>query len=275
MWLSSWIKDGGHLPISIEAYFDGSYVGKDWRDGGFVTLAGFAATDLIWRDFDKEWSAILNDDTRGRPKAPYLHMRELAALEGPFNFRNGWNLKRTQVLINDLLMYLQKIDKKRFRTFACTIDLEAYRKVKAEGLVKLDDPIDICNDKCPATVLGWMSLKEYYPDLIHSAHYFFDKDEPFKERFEKRWITEKENYLPASGSHYFWSIIKSVAITDMRDHPALQAADLLAWASNRKAAKKGADDSFANLEPFMKLLLPTTWSFWGEDELRIGRMKKF
>jgi len=81
-------KERGYVLISIESFFDGSYAGKDWLNGSFVTLAGLAPTDSIWREFDKGWAAIL-DDNRDRPKAPYLHMNELAHLGGAFGFEIG------------------------------------------------------------------------------------------------------------------------------------------------------------------------------------------
>src|SRR5208282_3532606 len=53
--VSSWIKDKGHLLIALESYFDGSNEGG-WLNGSFITLAGFAADDSIWTEFDERWN---------------------------------------------------------------------------------------------------------------------------------------------------------------------------------------------------------------------------
>ena len=66
-------------------------------------LAGFGAEDSTWKEVDKEWRRILGD-TSMRPRAEYLHMREAASLEGEFNFRKGWNQKKVNSLVMDLLM---------------------------------------------------------------------------------------------------------------------------------------------------------------------------
>lgn len=260
----------GSALIALKAYFDGSYTGRAWTEGGFLTLAGFAAEESIWTDFDCEWQRILTDD-RSRPRASYLHMREAAHLKGEFSIRNGWNLRKVESLIVDLLRYFQTLDKQRFRQFACTVDLSAHERLAAEGL-KLEDPISRCNRSCPEIVLAWYATK--YPGIVHSLHYYFDQEEPFEERFREKCDEEKNKKLGVSASEMFWSLIRTVANADMRVTPPLQAADLLAWASNRSASKKVGEASFTQVEPFMKNLIPSTWSFWGEPELRQGRMIK-
>jgi hypothetical protein len=189
-------------------------------------------------------------------------MREAAHLEKEFNPKNGWNLKKVGFFVTDLLMYLQTLDKKRFSQFACTVDLVAYRKLKAEGYV-LEDPIEICNSHCPYTVLAWYASE--YPGLIHSAHYCFDQGERFKESFEKKWIEEKERMISPGAMDMFWSLIKNVTTADMRQKPGLQAADLLAWGTNRKLS---GGESFKYLEHIMKQIIPSRWIVWDEKKLR-------
>ena len=229
-----------------------------------MTLAGFAADDSIWSDFDNGWELVLKNDER-RPSARYCHMKEAVHLEREFNFRSGWDQKKVGFLVTDLLMYLQTIDKQRFRQFACTVDLVAWRKLKAEGYL-LEDPIRICNDHCPYSVLAWYVTG--YPGLIHSAHYFFDQGEPFEEPFEKKWAREKKNVFTASGIDMFWSVIKTVTSSDMRQKAALQAADLLAWATNRNMSAGEQETPFKYLEPIMKQIIPSSWIVWDERTLR-------
>jgi hypothetical protein len=252
----------GYPPIALHSYFDGSYSGKSWREGDFVTLAGYAAEDSIWSDFDTEWNKILADD-RVRPKADHLHMKYAAHLEGIFNWRNKWNLKKVESLLTDLLLYLQTLDKQRFHQFACSIDLSAYRKLLAEGW-SIPDPVALCNGYCPEGALVW--YLGIYPGVIDSAHYFFDVSEPFKGPFEALWKREKQDLSPRPIAAY-WQIIKSVTTIEMKDRPPLQAADLLAWASNRVLT--APKDSFGvGLEPLMKEIIPSSWVVFDEKRFR-------
>ena len=249
--------------VSLESYFDGSAHG-DWCSGTLVTLAGFAADDSVWAEFDREWWGILHQSNERRPSAPYLHMREATKGKGPFTYKNGWSLKKVGNLVTDLLMFMQNLDKRRFHQFGCTIDLSAYRKLIAEGF-SFNNPIDICNEFCPFTVLAW--YHGYYPGLIHSAHYFFDVDEPFMAPFEARWKSEKGNFLDPTALREVWGLIKTVATANMRDRPAMQAADLLAWSSNRRMLPKD-ELAFKHLEPVMKSIIPSTWILFDEQTMR-------
>ncbi len=257
--VASWLANGRHLLVALEAYFDGAARDGNWsEEGSLVTLAGFAAEDDVWVGFDTAWNAILKDDSR-RPAAPYLHMREAVHRKGPFQKRHGWNLKKVGYLVTDLLQYMQTVDKQRFHQFGCTIDLRAYRAYKQAGFPVMQNHFEMCNQFCPFTVLAWHITT---PGLMKSMHFFFDKDEAFKEHFERRWKAEKANNLRLNGMDYFWSMIRCVCTADMRDKPALQAADLLAWGTNRSFSEEGK--SFKHLEHVMKQIIPSSWIVWDE-----------
>ncbi len=244
--------------MALEAYFDGSVSTKP----ALLTLAGFAAENSIWIEFDKRWNAILTDSKK-RPAAKYVHMREANALQGEFSPRNGWNAKKVEALVQDLLFYLQTVDKQRFRMSACTVDLAAREKLKHEGL-PIPEAVDICNELCPKTFLAWYFDK--YPGIISTLDYFFDKDEPFKESFEKTWTQEKSRVLVPGALDMTWSLIKTVNIAEMRHKPGLQAADLLAWATNRHTAKIG--QRYLSLLEIMKAVIPWYQIFCNEQKLR-------
>jgi hypothetical protein len=250
--------------VALEAFFDGSHEGG-WTEGKVVTLAGFAAEDSIWLEVNQRWDEILKNNT-ARPVAKYLHMKEAAHLQGDFTWRNGWNHKKVETLVLDFLMYLQHVDKERFRMFWCTVDLEAYRRLKDEGL-DLADPLDILID-LPKTVLSWFCVK--WPGVIDSAYFFFDRGEPFKGPFEQRW--KKEKSFSLKGTDYFWSLLKTVTTVDMRDKPGLQAADLLAWAVNRSRLPR--DASFKLAQMIMTTIIPSAHIVWDEKKLRekLGRI---
>lgn len=256
--ISSFLTGERHLLVALEAYFDGSNSTKP----ALLTLAGFAAEDSTWIEFDKQWKAILSDSAK-RPVAKYIHMREANALECEFAPRNGWNQKKVSALILDLLLYLKTIDKERFRMCACTVDLLAREKLKCEGL-PIPEAVDICNDGCPKTFLFWYAAK--YPGLISGTHYFFDKGEPFRDAFEKTWVHEKSRNLELNSLFMYWSLIKTVTTADMKDKPGLQAADLLAWATNRYNA--GVGQRYKFLLKIMQNVIPWYEVVYDEKKLR-------
>ena len=257
--VASWLANGRHLLVAIESYFDGAAVDGNWSENGkLITLAGFAAEEEVWAAFDIAWNAVLHDSTR-RPSAPYLHMREAVHGKGSFQKRNGWDLTKASYLVQDLLMYMQTVDKQRFRQFACTIDLRAYKAYKAAGFPVVQNHFQMCNQFCPFSVLAWHISS---PGLMKNLHYFFDKDEPFKDHFEARSKREKGNTISKGGMDYFWSMISTVCTADMRDKPALQAADLLAWGTNRAQMPEGK--AFKYIEYIMKQIIPSSWIVWDE-----------
>ena len=258
--LSSILQDGKeHLLIALESYLDAS---GNIKNVPYLTLAGMAADDLLWADFNRQWGNMLNS----HPLRPnYMHMREAEKLEGEFRQDKGWTNKKVNQLVGDLLIYLSHLDKKKFRQFFCVIDMDAHRKLEQEG-IPLDDPIDICNKGCPEIILGWYILD--YPKLIiDSAHFFFDQTEPFEEPFKQKWIAEKERRVNVAAGDVFWSIIKTVTSADMRQHPPLQAADMLAWAVNRDLTSD-ADKPYRYLAGMMVEVIPTGAGIWDEKRLR-------
>jgi hypothetical protein len=250
--------------MALEAHFDGSKDPGSWEDSRFVTLAGFAADDEWLGRFEEGWKAVLEDDSR-RPKAQYLHMRELNSLEKEFSWRNGWNRTKTSYLLVDLLKYLSSLDKGKFRMFAATLDMDAYRRVTADG-IELRSPIRICNDFCCNVALAWYFRD--YPGLIHSAHFFFDPKEPFEQIFREKCLAEKSNELDAIGLREEWGLIKTItSVLNAKEEWAMQCADLLAWAHNRRmTAEEGGPWKY--IHHWVKAVAPTSWRFVDEAALR-------
>jgi hypothetical protein len=219
--------------IAIRTYLDSSGKLVD----NYMTLAAFAGPDEIWAEFEGKWDDILHNHV---PRAEYMHMKELNLLMKGFDWKLGWNLKNTWELLFKCLMYMQNLDKQRFRMFYCAIDLEAWRKLKAETY-QLPDPIELCNKFCSEMVMRWYLVR--YPDVLDhtspSIHYFFDKDEAFKEPFEDKWNKETAQMDATKGDWSIWSMVKEVASVDMKGVPGVQAADILAWSINRENTASG------------------------------------
>jgi len=252
----------GRLLIALRAYLDSS--GK-LANQEFVTLAAVASSDEIWSRLETEWQKILSSQN---PPVDYLHMREIFYLNHQFDKDKGWTHDSACGVVNQCLMYMAGIDKKRFKMFYCTIDMKAYAKLRAETY-QMPEPIWLCNATCTETVLRWY-LKRY-PDIIDPANdtvsFFFDKNECFEPYFRQRWKEEVADDDEQEKTWSIWRVISEVASVDMRKTPGIQAADIVAWGANRENfAGDGELHKFLAL--VMRSAIPSEYILWNEEKLR-------
>jgi len=242
----------------MRCYFDGSQ-GNDDRSGQWLTLAGYMASDAVWATFQKQWEAMLRNRY---PIAPYVHMCEMVANVDPFERIAGWTEERINQLVLDSLLILQDLDKHNFRSFTYSVDLTARKKLLAEGY-EIHDPYDICAKSCVALAFEW-----HYDTRPHKAELssiFFDRGEAFMASIRPEWLREKTPPGKVSlGS--FWDWIVDIRDLDMREHPPIQAADVLAWARTRGLSKKERRWRF--LEEIMRQIIPSSSIKFGEIEMR-------
>lgn len=246
--------------IALRTYLDSSgKLENDW-----ITLAAIAATDEIWLQLEAAWAEIMEGHT---PKGKYIHMREVYRLIKAFDKSDGRDHDKAFGLVNKCLVYMSHLDKKRFRMFYCSVDLRAWRKLRAETY-QMPDPIDICNEFCSESILGWYLL--HYPDLLNpekdTVQYFFDRNEYFYQPFYDKWISEI-NIAEKTGSWSLWKVIAEVAPAIMEKTAGVQAADIVAWAINReKFAEEG--DLAKHLGHILRSVIPAFQVIWDEDKLR-------
>jgi hypothetical protein len=246
--------------VALRAYFDSSGT----LENDYITLAAFAASDEMWGTFETDWKAILEQH---KPKAKYVHMREIAHQVKGFDRKFGWNDENAFGLANECLIYMSRLDKKRFRMFYCVVDLKAWHKLRAQTY-PLPSPVAMCNEFCSRGVLMWYA--SMYPDVIDlqtdSVKYCFDKGEPFKQPFEDEWILETKR-SEDSGVWSVWNLIEQITPVEMRKVPGVQAADILAWAVNREqtsaAGKKGS-----MMRQIMMKVIPASSVVWDEVKIR-------
>ncbi|HWZ46338.1 MAG TPA: DUF3800 domain-containing protein [Candidatus Saccharimonadales bacterium] len=246
--------------IALRAHLDSS--GKLEND--YMTLAAVAASDQIWQKFEADWDKILSNHT---PKATYVHMRELAHQHGGFDRKLGWNDENAFGLSNQCLIYMNSLDKKRFKVFYCAIDLKAWRKLQAKNY-PLPDPIEMCNWYCSEIILAWY-LGSYpeKPNMFRdSIRYFFDQNEYFKGPFEDKWNKEKDR-AEKTREWNIWQTIKGVSAVDMKDVPGVQAADIVAWAVNREnTVQYGKKAKY--MAHIIRKGLPSSSVTWDEAKIR-------
>jgi hypothetical protein len=118
-------------------------------------------------------------------------------------------------------------------------------------------------------VMRWYLVR--YPDVLDhtspSIHYFFDKDEAFKEPFEDKWNKETAQMDATKGDWSIWSMVKEVASVDMKGVPGVQAADILAWSINRENTASGEVPGRL-LSEIMRTVIPSGHIVWDETKMR-------
>lgn len=228
-----------------------------------MTIAAFVGYDEIWQEFETGWAKILDGHS---PKAAYVHMKELVRLIKGFDWKLGWTATKAFELVGKCLVYMSRVDKKRFRMFYCSIDLNAWSKLKMEGY-PLPDPIEMCNEFCLKGILGW--YVEQHPSGVlnlpeDSAHYFFDRDEVFEEPFRDQWNIGKSKF-ESVGEKSLWILIDEVSSADMKTVPGIQAADMLAWSVNREhTAAKELPGRYLEI---MRKVIPAGAIVWDEKTM--------
>jgi Protein of unknown function (DUF3800) len=248
------------LLIALRAYFDSS--GK--LEDNWMTLAAIAAPESIWMEFEKVWTEILDNHT---PKGSYIHVREVYRLEKAFDRNLGWDHDNAFGLVNKCLVYISSLPKDQLRAFYCSIDLLAWRKLRAETY-QTPDPIDLCNTFCSEFVLTWYGF--VYPATLidpktDSVRYFFDRDEYFFQPFHDKWNRGRIQSL-ATGRWSIWNAIDEVASVEMKKTPGIQAADIVAWGRNRETfAKEG--DTASHLAHILRQVIPTSYVIWNEAKM--------
>lgn len=223
---------------------------------------------------ENEWRAVLNE----HPLKPrYIHMKELCSLRGEFDRDKGWTQEASFGLLNQMLMFLQVLDKQGFQMYYCTIDLEARRKLIAEGYT-IPSGVDICNQYCSETVIKAHLKKtlDINPGAREAEEliFVFDNGEEFFHPFYKKWEREVKRFRKEKGWNP-WGVISAVRTTSQMKHvPGLQAADVLAWCVNREhIAEEGmAGKMHAHI---MRQIISLYYIDFDEDMLRhrYGRVK--
>jgi hypothetical protein len=234
-----------------------------------MTLAAFAGDDEIWNKFETDWEEILHSHS---PRADYVHMKEINTQTKGFDWKLGWNMPKAFDLATKCLAYMSHLDKRKFRMFYCSVDLEAWDKVKNDG-VAVPDAVEICCQFAMYGVLSWYAKQKAAPGAdgifhlpIDSAHYFFDKDEPFEPKFKEMWNSELIRY-EKTGQFTAWVLIKHVSSVDMKRVPGVQAADMLAWSVNRANTEQKIRPGQMYLE-VMHQVIPASSVIFNEERLR-------
>jgi hypothetical protein len=219
----------GHLLTSFKAYFDGA--GKaDSTLYRSITLGGMSGNGIQWDHFTDQWNRVLK-----KHGADFLHTTDALSLKGSFSNEKGWDKHRVNDLLTDCVTVLERCcsvrdgDKFTFqgiRPLAVTVILHDYNRALKEypniGTVE-----SICVVMATGCATAWASLMGY-----HKYEFFFDRNDPFKGYLKDRKTNKK-----AKGASDLMARLIGIGDSNMREIPALQATDLLAWAVSHQGGK--------------------------------------
>jgi hypothetical protein len=215
------------LFVAFKSYFDGGNQ-ADSEQYEIVTLAAFSGEQIQWKNFERQWNAILS-----KHGANCLHTTDAVAMSGQFSKRNGWTAKKINDFINDCAGVIERCSARTrgrsltvlgVRGHAISVILADYKRA-LKNLPELWEVPHICAVQCVNCSFHFARL------LGVGAGYqlFFDRNEPFCGHIRDR-TANKSSRRNTEG----WKLVTSITEADMEKVPALQAADLLAWCVNHQ-----------------------------------------
>ncbi len=190
-----------------------------------------------------------------RNNCSYLHMREAMWLKGEFA---GWTDDRVYRLLADLFNEcLSPIGRENFKNqfygASCTVNLADYREVHNE-IPELKEPEAICVDSVVKIALRALPENRNLPfGKEGTVELFFDKNEPFMHKVNRVWTRRPRNKLG-----HLLRLVSHIESADSHDVPGLQAADFLAWSTNRYHTH-GLSDRFGAFAGVSRVLATPTY----------------
>ena len=167
-------------------------------------------------------------------------MTDLVTGNDPFERRNGWTEDKVDKLVSDAKEILKYIDRRHIFTAIFSIDMKACSRLRDQGH-DIPDPSVICAEFC----LYHLLTRFYRAHDIELAYLFYDQDEPFIKSIRSRWRKHNDPKKLIVGDS-FWGRLANIQPVDMRDTPAIQVADMVAWAATRRILNL-PDDKWAPL----------------------------
>lgn len=217
------------MAVEIKAYYDSSMSAGGER----ITLASYIATTACWANFEQRWARVLAGDGN-RPACRYLHMKELQRLDGEFSRTKGWDKKTRGLLLRDLnnlcFSPISRVDfAEQFVGAVCTVELAHYRTARhVAPALSRRTPEQVCLDHVLHVAIAMLPRDPSDPlRRTGSAELFFDRGEPYFKYVDRHWRKPYHRRPP------MLQPVSKLDQVEMKSSPGVQAADFLAWATNR------------------------------------------
>lgn len=243
---------GDHMLIVLKSYFDGGNE-ADSTQYDHLTLAAMAGGKEHWKSFNTAWKKVLR-----KHGADWLHTTDAVSLLGIYT---RWTDASVEKFINDCVTVIKDHATpsghgKGVRPVTVTVVLKDFLRAfkKNPGI---GTPEENCAIHCFNAVI-WHGQKAGYSKF----ECYFDQGEKFC-----GFIQDRVSNKRSRQNDPILKDIVHVGQSDMRLVPALQAADLFAWAVN---------DSYRvrTLRPWQQILLgediPRQWDLLDYGALTTG-----
>jgi hypothetical protein len=190
--------------VALKAYYDGS--GKSEPGHEAITLAGIAASEQIWPQFEEAWGQALRD-----LGFRFWHTTDM----------NRWMTEAAfDAAVVKLLGVIGAFRDAPITTYAATVILDDYNRAETE-IPSLKPPEALCVDGCVGRIV--IPTEEDFPILL-----CFDRGEEFLQQIKPVWLGRRARF------ERDWSRqISDILDAEWQQCRPLQAADLLAWSARR------------------------------------------
>jgi hypothetical protein len=201
----------------LKSYFDGGN-DVDSTQYDYLTLACIAGSSKEWEDFNLRWGKVLK-----KHHTQFLHTTDAMSLQGVYK---NWTPDQASSFIRDCVTVLADtaaISHQRLGLHPITITVKQKDFLKAlDEIPELGTPDEICATQCAneAFAFGRATGRKKF-------ELYFDQNERFY-----RHIHDRRHNKKSLRSDPFWSNVIHAGESSSQDVPALQGADLFAWATN-------------------------------------------
>jgi len=211
----------GNFFVVLKSYFDGGNQ-ADSTQYEYLTLATVSGSKHEWIPFERDWKKVLR-----KHEIPYLHTTDAVTGNGIFR---GWNEKRRFSALEDLVCVAGKhialpvlygsTGRYGLFPYLVTVNLNDFASVELHP-----DMARNANELCIRQALHSTMVWGQEQAACHEYHLFFDQGEPFY-GYVQHLIQSKR----AKKEAHRLQQISQTSEVNMRRVPAIQLADLYAWA---------------------------------------------
>jgi hypothetical protein len=192
----------------LAAYWDESGSEHDLQCR-YMGIVGMVATEEHWAIAEQAWRHVLSAHD-----LPYFHAVDCQAGKRAFRDRSAWPPTRRLALVDALIDALALAQPRILGAF---LWLEAWRALSDDDRAMFRGAWFPCMQECVRLVAAHALVLKARCALTFSRH------DELRGRALELWEAMQRNPLPGSGN------LTAYTMRDMRESPALQAADLVAY----------------------------------------------
>ena len=207
-----------------------AFLDRSKRDGTSLSLTAVAALEDVWLEFNQQRRDLITE--RGGLES--LDMKALMPrvgsfggdIQNPERWTISWASDLLSIFTHESKIYL----------VTCTIDLEAYQAWVAS--IQMYSPEFACARSVILQLLRWYSCLPI--SIATKLDLNIDRNEPYRKHIDR---LKTEN--PLHSGLLALTFLGEINSVNGKDHPGIQAADMIAWCHASLAAGKVKESELA------------------------------